>query len=75
MDSTEKVFKALGNGSRRAVLDCLFARDGQTLGELCQGAMFSRQAAWSVVLKRLQYRFDKGPVDWDNLPDEYWHRG
>jgi len=27
--------------------------------------------AWDIVLKRLDYRFDQGPVDWDNLADEY----
>ncbi len=25
-------------------------------------------AAWPVVLKRLQYSFDHGPIDWDNAP-------
>jgi DNA-binding transcriptional ArsR family regulator len=29
------VFKALADGSRRQLLDSLFTRDGQTLGELC----------------------------------------
>ncbi|MGI9265015.1 MAG: SRPBCC family protein [Gammaproteobacteria bacterium] len=27
--------------------------------------------AWSVVLKRLAYRFEQGPVDWDDLAAEY----
>jgi uncharacterized protein YndB with AHSA1/START domain len=27
--------------------------------------------AWDVVLKRLGYRFNHGPVDWDNLAEEY----
>ena len=27
--------------------------------------------AWSVVLKRLAYRFEQGPVDWDNLAAEF----
>ena len=31
----EDVFKALGDASRRALLDALFARDGQRLNELC----------------------------------------
>jgi uncharacterized protein YndB with AHSA1/START domain len=26
------------------------------------------QTAWKVVLYRLQYRFDRGPVDWQNPP-------
>jgi DNA-binding transcriptional ArsR family regulator len=30
----DQVFKALGDASRRFLLDLLFARDGQTLGEL-----------------------------------------
>jgi DNA-binding transcriptional ArsR family regulator len=29
------VFKALADGGRRQLLDALFVRDGQTLGELC----------------------------------------
>src|SRR5438093_11111172 len=32
--SDEDVFKALADPSRRLLLDSLFARDGQTLGEL-----------------------------------------
>lgn len=31
----DEVFKALADESRRALLDALRARDGQTLGELC----------------------------------------
>lgn len=31
----EDVFKALADPTRRALLDALFERDGQTLGELC----------------------------------------
>jgi uncharacterized protein YndB with AHSA1/START domain len=33
------------------------------------------EGAWEVVLKRLQYRFENGPVDWDNLPDHLWYKG
>ena len=32
----DDVFKALADGGRRRLLDALFARDGQTLGELCE---------------------------------------
>jgi DNA-binding transcriptional ArsR family regulator len=31
----DEVFKALSDGHRRTLLDALFERDGQTLGELC----------------------------------------
>jgi DNA-binding transcriptional ArsR family regulator len=34
MFSDDQVFKALADGSRRFLLDLLFKRDGQTLGEL-----------------------------------------
>ena len=32
----DAVFRALADPSRRLLLDRLFARDGQTLGELCE---------------------------------------
>ena len=38
------VFKALADPTRRAILDELFDRDGQTLNELCRMVAFSRQA-------------------------------
>ncbi|HMG36473.1 MAG TPA: metalloregulator ArsR/SmtB family transcription factor [Blastocatellia bacterium] len=37
-------FKALGDASRRHLLDQLRAQNGQTLGELCQHLDMSRQA-------------------------------
>ncbi|WP_077033939.1 helix-turn-helix transcriptional regulator [Pelomonas sp. KK5] len=40
----DKVFKALADASRRALLDSLHARDGQTLTQLCEGLAMSRQA-------------------------------
>ncbi len=40
----DDVFKALADASRRQLLDRLFDRPGQTLGELCQGLAMSRQA-------------------------------
>jgi len=40
----DDVFKALADASRRQLLDRLFDRPGQTLGELCQGLEMSRQA-------------------------------
>jgi DNA-binding transcriptional ArsR family regulator len=38
------VFRALADESRRALLDRLFEKNGQTLGELCAGLQMSRQA-------------------------------
>lgn len=34
-DRDDPVFRALADPGRRALLDALFERDGQTLGELC----------------------------------------
>jgi len=38
------VFKALGDPTRRALLDRLYERNGQTLGELCAGLDMARQS-------------------------------
>ena len=54
----ERVFKALAHRSRRELLDNLFERDGQTLGDLCQGAGFTRQA----VSKHLRILTDSGLI-------------
>ena len=40
----DAVFKALADASRRKLLDSLFARSGQTLGELCVQLDMTRQA-------------------------------
>ncbi len=40
----DTVFKALADPTRRALLDRLYARDGQTLSELCADLGMSRQA-------------------------------
>jgi DNA-binding transcriptional ArsR family regulator len=40
----DAVFRALADESRRALLDRLFERNGQTLSELCEGLQMSRQA-------------------------------
>src|ERR1700759_2237816 len=42
--SMDAVFKALADSSRRALLDKLQARNGQTLTELSQGLSMTRQA-------------------------------
>ncbi|HEY1900462.1 MAG TPA: helix-turn-helix domain-containing protein [Steroidobacteraceae bacterium] len=40
----DAVFRALGDASRRTLLDRLHRHNGQTLGELCTGLDMSRQA-------------------------------
>lgn len=40
----DAVFRALADPVRRKLLDRLHARNGQTLGELCEGHDMSRQA-------------------------------
>ena len=40
----DEVFKALADGSRRALLDRLHVRNGQSLSELCDGLAMTRQA-------------------------------
>jgi DNA-binding transcriptional ArsR family regulator len=42
--SMDAVFKALADPVRRALLDGLHARNGQTLRELCEGHDMTRQA-------------------------------
>ncbi len=41
----DKVFKALGDPTRRKLLDLLYERNGQTLGELCDRLDMARQSA------------------------------
>ena len=41
----DKIFKALGDPTRRRVLDLLYEQNGQTLGELCQHLDMARQSA------------------------------
>jgi DNA-binding transcriptional ArsR family regulator len=40
----DKIFKALADDNRRKLLDRLFKKNGQTLGELCHDLNMSRQA-------------------------------
>jgi DNA-binding transcriptional ArsR family regulator len=40
----DTVFRALADASRRQLLDRLHRKNGQTLGELCEGLEMTRQA-------------------------------
>jgi DNA-binding transcriptional ArsR family regulator len=40
----DEAFKAVADPTRRELLDRLFARNGQTLNDLCEGLGMSRQA-------------------------------
>jgi len=42
--SMDAAFKALADKSRRQLLDRLHNKNGQTLGDLCEGLVMSRQA-------------------------------
>jgi len=44
MNDTDVVFKALADPSRRKLLDALNERNGQTLSELCEHLVMTRQA-------------------------------
>lgn len=52
------VFRALSDPTRRALLDALFARDGQTLGELDAGQEMTRFG----VMKHLKVLEEAGLV-------------
>lgn len=53
-EAVNDVFRALADPTRRALLDALFARGGQTLSDLCDGAAMTRQAVTKhlAVLER-----------------------
>jgi DNA-binding transcriptional ArsR family regulator len=51
VDSQDAVFRALADPTRREVLDLLFARDGQTVGEVC--AAFDDRMSRFGVMKHL----------------------
>ena len=44
IDAMDAVFRALGDASRRELLDRLRAENGQTLGQLCARLAMTRQA-------------------------------
>jgi len=48
----DKVFKALGDPTRRRLLDLLHEKNGQTLGQLCENLDMARQSAILASLSR-----------------------
>ncbi|QRG70200.1 ArsR/SmtB family transcription factor [Brevibacillus choshinensis] len=46
----DKVFKALADATRRQLLDLLFQKNGQSLGELCDHLEMTRQSVTKHLL-------------------------
>jgi DNA-binding transcriptional ArsR family regulator len=65
----DAVFRALADASRRHLLDRLHARNGQTLGELCDGLDMTRQA----VAKHLAILEEANLVTWKRAGREKLH--
>ena len=65
----DAVFKALADASRRQLLDRLHRKNGQTLGELCQGLNMTRQA----VAKHLAILKKANLVSWERQGRERLH--
>jgi len=65
----DAVFKALADASRRTLLDRLRQKNGQTLGELCDGLSMTRQA----VAKHLTILRKANLVSWKREGRERFH--
>jgi DNA-binding transcriptional ArsR family regulator len=65
----DAVFRALADASRRKLLDRLHRKNGQTLGDLCQGLNMTRQA----VAKHLAILKDANLVSWKRQGRERLH--
>ena len=65
----DAVFKALADSSRRKLLDRLRQKNGQTLGELCDGLEMTRQA----VAKHLRVLRKGNLVSWRREGRERLH--
>jgi DNA-binding transcriptional ArsR family regulator len=65
----DTVFRALADASRRKLLDRLRQRNGQTLGDLCQGLNMTRQA----VAKHLAILKEANLVSWNRQGRERLH--
>jgi DNA-binding transcriptional ArsR family regulator len=66
---TDAVFRALADPSRRKLLDRLHRKNGQTLGDLCQGLNMTRQA----VAKHLAILRKANLVSWKREGRERFH--
>lgn len=69
MAGNEEVFKALADPTRRKLLDRLFKRDGQTLGELADGLEMTRFGA----MKHLRVLEDAGLIATHKVGREKLH--
>jgi DNA-binding transcriptional ArsR family regulator len=67
--SDDAVFRALADASRRQLLDRLHRKNGQTLGELCDGLDMTRQA----VAKHLAILEEANLVSWKRQGREKLH--
>jgi DNA-binding transcriptional ArsR family regulator len=65
----DAVFHALADASRRRLLDRLNRKNGQTLGELCEGLDMTRQA----VAKHLAVLEEANLVSWKRQGREKLH--
>jgi DNA-binding transcriptional ArsR family regulator len=65
----DAVFKALADRSRRQLLDRLHTKNGQTLGDLCEGLKMTRQA----VAKHLGILRKANLVSWKRQGRERLH--
>lgn len=65
----DAVFRALADRSRRILLDRLHRKNGQTLGELCEGLNMTRQA----VAKHLGILKEANLVSWEREGRERLH--
>src|SRR5579883_2913668 len=65
----DAVFRALADANRRRLLDRLHRKNGQTLGELCEGLEMTRQA----VAKHLAILEEANLVSWRRQGREKLH--
>jgi DNA-binding transcriptional ArsR family regulator len=65
----DAVFRALADASRRRLLDRLHRKNGQTLGDLCEGLDMTRQA----VAKHLTILEEANLVSWKRRGREKLH--